>query len=125
VRKVLAQGETAALTAVGLAEVLDHLLRLAGADDEEVMLDLGQLGLLEPVPIDAALGVAAGRLRGRHYHRTRCAVSMADCLAAETARATSRPLATSDSHLLEVCHRERIRVIAMADSSGATWTPPN
>ena len=75
----------ASLTAVGVAEVLDHLIRLAGADEEDAVLDLAQLGLLEGIAVDPDLGLASGRLRARRYHRTRCAVSMADCIAAEAA----------------------------------------
>jgi PIN domain nuclease of toxin-antitoxin system len=125
VRELLSQGEAAALTAVGLAEVVDHLVRLAGADEEDVLLDLGQLGLLEAVPVDPALGAAAGRLRAGHYHRARCSISMADCLAAEAARAAAQPLATSDPHLLAVCNLEEIDAIPLADTTGNTWIPPN
>jgi predicted nucleic acid-binding protein len=113
-----------ALTAVGLTEVLDHLVRLARADEDDAALDLGQLRLLDPIPIDAAIGAAAGLLRARRYHRTRCAVSMADCIAAETARATGRALATADPHLLDVCHTEGIASAPLPASDGATWTPP-
>ena len=113
------------LTAVGLAEVVDHLVRLVGVNEEEALLDLAQLGLLEAVAIDPSLGVAAGRLRAARYHRTRCVVSLADCLAAVTARATSRPLATSDPHLLTVCHLEGIDTVALVDTTGTLWTPPD
>jgi PIN domain nuclease of toxin-antitoxin system len=111
------------LTAVGLAEVLDHLVRLAGADEDEAVLDLAQLGLLEALPVDAGPGNAAGRLRARHYHRTRCPVSMADCIAAESARTTRRPLATADPDLLDLCHTEQIDNIPLPGSNGTTWSP--
>jgi len=120
--RLLADGDTS-LTAVGLAEVLDQLIRVAGADEEDAALDLAQLGLLETTSADSALGAAAGRLRARHYHRTRCAVSMADCVAAEAARRSAEPLATSDPHLLDVCHRERISVIVLPGSDGSVWKP--
>lgn len=120
----LLQDRDAALTAVGLAEVLDHLIRLAKADEDDAVLDLAQLGLLDPVPVNADVGSAAGRMRARRYHRTRCAVSMADCIAAETARASGRPLATADPHLLQVCHAEGVPTIALPASDGTTWTPP-
>src|SRR5581483_4990270 len=95
VAAILAAGP-AALTAVGVGEVIDHLVRIVGADEEEAALDLAQLGLLDALPVDAAIGSAAGRLRARRYHRTRCAISMADCLAAEAARAGRHALVTSD-----------------------------
>lgn len=109
------------LTAVGLGEVLDHLVRLAGVDEEEAVLDVAELGLLDAMAVDAAVGAASGRLRARYYHRVRCAVSMADCVAAETARASNDVLATSDPHLLDVCVSETIGVLVLPGSDGARW----
>ena len=116
------EGPTA-LTALGVAEVLDHLVRVAGADEEDATLDLAQLGLLEGISITSMLGADAGRLRARYYHRSRCPVSLADCVGAEVARELGRRLATSDPPLLDVCDAEHITVIALPDSNGATWTP--
>ena len=123
VRPLLEDG-LGVLTTVGLAEVLDHLIRLAKADEDDAVLDLAQLGLLDAVPVDASTGSAAGRLRARHYHRTRRAVSMADCIAAETARATGQPLATADPDLLDVCDAESIACLRLPASDGTTWAPP-
>lgn len=123
--KPLLHAGDARLTAVGVGEVVDHLVRIIGADEEEAILDLAQLGLLDGVGVDSNAGAAAGRLRARRYHRTRCRVSMADCLAAETARAHGESLATSDPHLLDLCHLEAIPVVVLASSDGARWTPPS
>jgi PIN domain nuclease of toxin-antitoxin system len=112
----------ASLTAVGVAEVVDHLVRLAGADEEDAALDLAQLGLLDGIPVDSHLGLAAGRLRARRYHRSRCAVSMADCIAAEAARRESRNLATSDPHLLDACHAENIPILVLTAADGTKWS---
>jgi predicted nucleic acid-binding protein len=122
VEALIATGGTA-LTVVGLAEVLDQLIRIGGADEEDASLDVAQLGLDDPVPIDERLAAAAGRLRARRYHRTYCPVSLADCLAAEVARSTTRPLATSDPDLLNVCHDEGIAVVVLIGSDGSRWTP--
>ena len=122
VKTVLKRGG-AALTSVGVGEVLDHLIRLVGADEEEAALDLGQLGLLDGSPVSGELGAAAGRLRARRYHRSRCAVSMADCVAAETARSQAEPLATSDPHLLDLCHAEDIARLVLPQSDGSVWAP--
>jgi predicted nucleic acid-binding protein len=89
----------------------------------EVFLDLAELGLHNSVAIDSWVGGQGGRLRARYYHRTRCAVSMADCLAAVVARERAVPLATSDSHLLDVCHAESIDVIVLPRSNGTRWAP--
>jgi predicted nucleic acid-binding protein len=105
--------------------VLDHLVRLAEADEEDAALDLAQLGLLEGIVVDSELGLGAGRLRARHYHRSRCPVSMADCVAAEAARRTGQALATCDPHLLDLCHKEGVATIVLPGSDGTKWTHPS
>ncbi|MHB2024971.1 MAG: PIN domain-containing protein, partial [Mycobacteriales bacterium] len=121
VQPVLESGD-AALTALGIAEVVDHLVRVIGVNEEQAVLDLAQLGLLEGHPVDAELGLAAGRLRAKHYHRTRCPVSMADCVAAVLARRLSQQVLTSDPHLLDVCSAEKIELIALPGTDGSIWT---
>lgn len=123
VRKLLGSHEPAVLTVVDVAEVLDHLIRIVGADEEDASLDLAQLGLPEPQIVDDTIAAAAGRLRARRYHRTRCAVSLADCIAAETTRILGARLATSDPHLLDVCHAERVDAQPLTASNGAIWQP--
>ena len=121
--EALLRRKDARLTAFGVAEVLDHLIRVMKIDEEEAALDLAELGLLDGLSVDAELGLAAGRLRARYYHRTRCAVSLADCVAAEVARALLEQLATSDPHLLDVCGAEAIRAVVLPASNGSMWTP--
>ncbi len=122
VTKILRRGG-ASLTAIGLAEVIDRVIRLEHADADEAALDIAQLGLGDAVPTTASIAASAGRLRARHYHRIRCALSMADCIAAESARAMDRPLATADPSLLDVCHAEGIAVIPLPATDGAMWQP--
>lgn len=124
VRSLLRAREPSGLTVVGVAEVLDHMIRIVGADEEEAVLDLAQLDLLDPVDLGETTAAAAGLLRARHYHRTRCAVSLAACSAAEVTRNLDAQLATSDPHLLDVCHRETIGIHALAASNGTKWAPP-
>jgi predicted nucleic acid-binding protein len=121
--RALLDDTTATLTTLGVAEVIDHLVRIAGADEEDAVLDLAQLGLVDGRPVDSALGVAAGRLRAGHYDRRRCQVSLADCVAAEAARAGGEPLATADPDLLDVCQAEGIEVVVLPGSEGTRWTP--
>lgn len=123
--RLLLEAGGAVLTAIGVAEVLDHLVRRVGVDEEVATLDLAQLSLLEGVIVDSAIGVAAGLLRARHYHRTRCAVSMADCIAAKTARTRAEPLATSDPDLLDICHAEGVSTVVLPGSDGSMWTCPS
>lgn len=111
------------LTALGVAEVVDHLVRIVGTTEEDAALDLAQLGLTVPDPVDAELALQAGLLRARNYDRRSRAVSLADCVAAETARTLNSAVATSDPHLLDLCRDEGIGVIPMPDSHGITWSP--
>jgi PIN domain nuclease of toxin-antitoxin system len=115
--------EDAALTALGVAEVLDHLVRLMGADEEEAALDLAQLGLAAPSTVETGVALRAGLLRARHYQRKTRAVSLADCIAAETSRPEGYRLATADPHLLDLCRDEDIGVMPLPDSTGRTWSP--
>lgn len=122
VQRLLDAG-TGALTVLGVAEVVDHLVRLVGASEEDAALDVAQLGLASPDPVDGELALQAGLLRARHYHRRTCAVSLADCVAAESARSLGSAVAASDPHLLDVCRDEGIGVVPLPDSSGSTWSP--
>ena len=125
VEELIRGNDATILTAVGVAEVIDRIIRLNKVSEDEAVLDLAQLGLSDPDDLGPATALRAGLLRARHYHRRTCAVSLADCIAAETARETSQALATSDPHLLDLCTSERITVIVLPDSSGQTWRQPN
>lgn len=125
VAELLQQPGSAALTVLGVAEVLDQLTRGAGVGEFEAVLDLAQLGLAEPIPVDAGLALRAGLLRARKYHRSRCAVSLADCVAIEAARKHDAAVGCSDPHLLDVCHAEGVRAIPLPDRDGRVWTTPD
>lgn len=122
VRDLIEAGD-ASLTALGVSEVVDHLVRIVGVDEEEAVLDLAQLGLVDPITLDGRLGRTTGLLRARHYHRVRRAVSLADCAAAAVAGDTGRRLATSDPHLLDLCRDEGVPVVVLVDSTGSRWSP--
>lgn len=120
----LLDGERGArLTCLGVSEVVDHLVRLSGAFEDDAALDLAQLGLAHAERVDAGLALRAGFLRARHYHRHDRAVSLADCVAAEAARAHDAPLASADPHLLGLCHDEGIGAIPLPDTAGRLWSP--
>jgi hypothetical protein len=106
------------LTAANAAEVLDQLVRIYRRDPDDAHADLALLanGCTGIVAVTSDQGLAAGRLRARHYHRERCAVSLADCLAA--ALAHRMPLATSDPALATVMRVEGGTVHPLADSKG-------
>lgn len=121
--EVLPLLDRARLTSMGLAEVVDHLVRVIGSDEDDVLLDLAELGLLDAVPVEAEDGVRAGLTRAEHYHRSSCAVSLIDCVAAEVAHRRSEMLATADPHLLDLCHATGVAPIALPDSQGHRWHP--
>lgn len=111
---------TTVLSAANAAEVVDQLTRVYGSDPDDVHADLALLAnagmRLEPVTAD--LGLRAGRLRAKHYHRERAAVSLADCMAAATALGAGLSLATSDPALAGVVRAEGGQIHGLADSRG-------
>lgn len=120
-RDLLASGDCQ-VSSVGVAEVVDHLIRLVGVSEEHAVLDLAQLGLADAPPLTSDTAQRAGMLRARHYHRRSCPVSLADCVLASVAQSLEAPVATADPHLLKVCTREGIAVVVLPDSSGKTWS---
>lgn len=108
------------LSAVKAAEVIDQLVRVYGRDRDDVHADLALLandGLtIEPVTAD--VGMQAGHLRARYYHRQRMPVSMADCIAAATALSNQRSLATSDPPLADLMRAEGGQLHGLPDSNG-------
>jgi PIN domain nuclease of toxin-antitoxin system len=107
----------ASIASVNLAETVDRMARLYDAD---VRADLDWLTAtgLEVVPLDTALAIRAGDLRGRRYDRRRVAISLADCVAAVTAIERGLPLATSDPALAAVVVAEGGSIVALPDSRG-------
>lgn len=118
------QSDVCAVTALGFAEVIDRMVRLEGVGEDELARDLADLGLSALIAVDQGLASTAGLLRARHYHRTRRSVSMADCVGAAAARQLAEPLATSDSHLLDLCQQEGVDTIVLPGSDGSIWTSP-
>lgn len=108
------------LTAVNAAEVVDQLVRVYGRDPDDVHGDLVMLAHtgMELAAVSAEAGVLAGRLRARHYHRERLAVSLADCVAAAAALATECALATADPALASLVRAEGGRVHSLPDTAG-------
>lgn len=111
---------SARLPAANAAEVVDQMVRVFGRDADDVHADLALLANagMTIAPIDADLALLAGRLRARHYHRERMAVSLADCVAAATALSERRSLATADPALAELVRREGGKVHGLPDSTG-------
>ena len=113
-------GEAACISAVNVGEVLDVLIRHQGwpAEDVEEKIRWLVLGGLRIVAADEAVGLLAGRLHARHYHRTRRPLSLADCIALATAMSLGQRLATSDPALLGAAADEGCPYGALLDARG-------
>lgn len=118
VGELLTQATT--LTVANAAEVLDQLVRVYGRDADDVHADLALLTHtgMQLDEVTAEVGLVAARLRARHYHRERMAVSLADCVAAATALSIERPLATADPGLAALVRAEDGTIHALPDISG-------
>lgn len=110
----------ALLTSVNAAEVCDQMVRVFDADPDELEADLALLAHagVTMLAVSHELGVEAGRIRARRYHRERSAVSLADCIAASAALSSHQPLATADPALAAVVRAEGGQVHPLADSKG-------
>lgn len=113
-------GDPTMLDAVNAAEVVDQLVRVYGREPDDVHADLVMLAHtgMELAAVSAEVGVLAGRLRARHYHRGRSAVSLADCVAAAAALSTECALATADPALASLVRAEGGRVHSLPDTAG-------
>jgi len=110
----------AVLPVVNAAEVIDQLVRVYDRDPDDVHGDLAVLSHagMHLSAVSTEIGMLAGRLRARHYHRERMAVSLADCVAAATALSAGRPLATADPALAALIRAEAGSLHALPDSAG-------
>ena len=100
--------------------MLDHLVRVFERDADDVHADVALVTTagMKIVPVTDDIGLLAGRLRAKHHHRERMAVSLADCVAAATALTSRLQLATSDPALAALVRSEGGEICALADSSG-------
>ena len=121
--QLLSQESTAAaVCAVNAAEVVDLLVRRGEADQADVAgwFDLWFDTGLRCVPLEWERAHRAASLRAMHYHRTRSAVSLADCTAIALAEALDAELVTSDAAMARVARLLDIDVVPVPDSSGRT-----
>lgn len=102
---------------LNLAEVIDRMAGMAGADADDVEADVALLGVTTAEPVADHM-LDAGRLRAVNYHRSDCPVSLADCVAVIHALRTDHALATSDRHCAAILAGAGGAVIPLPDSSG-------
>lgn len=108
------------ISAINLGEVIDVMTRIFGRGYQETMdaLVLLESGGLRIADVNADLGIDAGRLHAKHYHRTSSPLSMADCVALATALMLREPMATADPPLAAAAHAEGLTVVGLPDSEG-------
>lgn len=112
--------EPTVLTVVNAAEVMDQLVRVYGRDADDVHADVSMLAYtgVRIAEVSVEVGLLAGRLRARHYHRERAPVSLADCVAAAAALSEGFPLATSDPPLAGLIRAEAGELYPLPDTNG-------
>ncbi len=111
-----------AMCALNVAEVINRVSRFTGAPTSKVAayVDLWIDAGLWIVPLDWSRAQRAAELRSVHYHRTRRAVSLADCGAIALAEQLGEELVTSDLAMIHVARAEGVAVLPVPDSSGRT-----
>lgn len=110
----------ARISATNLGEVVDILIRLHGIRNDAVIEKIQWLSIggLVVDDVDDRIGLLAGGIRARSYHRSAIRVSLADCVALATALVHGERLATADAHLLRAAVAEGCAVAALPDSKG-------
>jgi predicted nucleic acid-binding protein len=108
------------ISSVNAAEVVDVTTRIYQRPVEATLnaLSLLEAGGLLVSDVNAAIGLAAGQLHARHYHRRASPLSMADCVALALAVSLGEALATSDPPLAAAAQAEGVAVVPLPDSAG-------
>lgn len=117
VLSLIREGNTA-MTGANIAEVFDVGIRRKKLSPQR-MTDLVEPlfdGPIACVPVESNLAASAGRLRAKHYHRSKARISLAD--ATLLAAAEQDKIATSDSGVLAVAAELGIETIELPPSSG-------
>lgn len=115
----IVRSTSVAITATNYFEAADRLVRRSGWSPNEASERFGLLfdDPVDIVPVDAAIAWRGALLRARYYHRTTCAVSLADCILVASAGPDSS-IATADPAVAAVSRAEGISLIPLPDSSG-------
>ena len=114
VETLIRRGDTA-ITPVNLAEALDVLQRVGGIPRERLQaLTTPLIGQqIALAHVDERIARDAADIRARRYHRTRAALSLADCILL-AATGSSDTLASADAVLIRTAKAEGIAVQALS-----------
>lgn len=113
VRGLLARGDVA-ITSLNLAEAAYVLEREYGIKGEQLRPRLAAVPprTLRVAPLEERGAWRAAQLRREHYHRTKCPLSLADCVLLASVGPDDR-LATADPHVLSVADREDVATVPL------------
>jgi PIN domain nuclease of toxin-antitoxin system len=109
------------VTTVNLAEVVDQLTRVDGIPGERLRSDLAPVigaGRLVPLELGEPDAWLACALRAQHYHRDRCALSLADCFLLAAGKLHGAAIATADPAIAATARKEDIALIPLPDLRG-------
>jgi predicted nucleic acid-binding protein len=118
VAALLKQGNCA-IPAPCLAEVVDLMIRTYEVEPSALAERLGALidEVLPVLGVDQRVAWRAGELHAAHYHRSRAALSLADCLLLATAEPDDE-VATADAPVIATAGKLGIGAIPLPDSRG-------
>lgn len=118
--EALLHAESAAISAINLAESLDVLQRRDGIGESELHRELSLLpgDALEVRPVTTGHAWRAAELRTRYYDRRERDLSLADCILLASAGPGER-IATADPAVVEVARAEGLDVLALPGRDGA------
>lgn len=102
-----------------VAEIVDRLARRWGSSEDEIARQLGPLvdESVAVLGIDSRIAWRAGEIRAGHYHRSKSALSLADCVLLAAAGPDDE-IATSDRAVATTAQRLGIGLIPLLDSDG-------
>lgn len=103
-----------ALPTIQLAEAVDVLGRrgIDAARSREAIGSLMGAAINSLIALSEPIAWRAGELRGRHYHRTRRPVSLADCVFLASA-GPADAVATLDGDLAAMAREEGVEVVVL------------
>jgi predicted nucleic acid-binding protein len=102
------------MTAVNLAEALDVLQRVEDIPADRLDMYITPLlsESVELLVIDETIARRAADIRARRYHRSRAALSLADCILLAAA-GSSDTLASGDATLIRVAEKEGVSALRL------------
>lgn len=104
------------MTVTNLGEAFDQLHRVDSIPLEELTPWIGEAVMV--LDVTEALMIRAVDLRARHYHRSRSAVSLADCVALGAVKPGTDRLATADAALASAARNEGLELLSLPASNG-------